>query len=71
MPHIIIRHSGDPLDRVRDIILPENLSYSEVELHSLYGNIMLQTSGGILLIYRGSNMLHWIVEGNIISYSQK
>jgi len=34
-PHIIIRHSSDPIDRVRNIPFPEHLSYSEIEFHPL------------------------------------
>ena len=67
-PHLVIKHAGDPLDRIRDIELPENLPYREVTFHSLDGNIMTETASGILLVYRGSRDIHWIVEGNIISY---
>ena len=69
--HLIIRHSGDPLDRTREIILPENLSYRDIEFHSLDGNIMIETDGGILFVYRGSHEIVWIVEGEIFSYASE
>jgi hypothetical protein len=68
--HLIIRHTGDPIDRERDIVLPSQLSYQDIELHTLSGNIVIQTTRGILFIYRGSNELKWLVEGEILSYSQ-
>lgn len=68
-PHIIIRHSSDPVDRVRDISFPEHLSYLEIEFHPLWGNLMIETPKWILLIYRGSHELQWIVEGEILSYT--
>ncbi|MBC7503472.1 hypothetical protein H7169_00680 [Candidatus Gracilibacteria bacterium] len=67
--HLIIKHSGDPIDRMRDIILPSNIDYSHFEFHSHDGNIMIETLGGLLFLYRGSRELVEIVEGNILSYS--
>ena len=66
--HLIVRHPGDPIDRERDIILPENLSYKDIEFHSLDGNIMIVTPNGILFIYRSANDIHWIVEWEILLY---
>ncbi len=67
---LITRHTGDPLDRGRDIILPSQLSYRNIKLHTLSGNMVIETSKGILFIYRGSSDLNWLVEGEILSYSQ-
>jgi hypothetical protein len=44
IPHLIIRHSGDPIDRTRDITLPNHVSYEDVRFHSLSGNIVIDTS---------------------------
>ena len=71
MPHLIIRHSGDPLDRTRDIILPESLTYTDIEFYSLDGNIVITTPRGILFVYRGSHEIVWIVEGEIFSYASE
>lgn len=68
-PHIIIRHFNDPVDRIRDIEFPEHLSYSEIRFHSLQGNLIIETPKWIILIYRGSHNLEWIVEGEILSYT--
>lgn len=68
-PHIIIRHFNDPVDRIRDIEFPEHLSYSEIKFHSLQGNLIIETPKWILLVYRGSHELQWIVEGEILSYT--
>ena len=64
-----MRHSGDPIDRERDIILPDTLSYKDISLHSLEGNIMMVTKNGILFVYRSGHTIQWIVEGDILSYS--
>jgi hypothetical protein len=69
--HLIIRHSGDPIDRTRDIILPNSLSYMDVVFHALDGNIMIETAGGILFVYRGSSELQWVVDGTILTYGRE
>jgi hypothetical protein len=66
--HLIVRHPGDPIDRERDIILPENLSYENIEFHSLDGNIMIVTPKVVLFVYRSGNIIHWITEWDIIMY---
>lgn len=67
--HLIVRHSGDPIDRMGDIILPSNLDYTDIEFHSQDGNIMIETLWGLLFLYRGSRELVWIIDGKILSYS--
>ncbi len=67
--HIIIKHLGDPLDRMRDIPFPEHLSYSDIEIHTLGGNILIQAPRGILFNYRGSKELQWIAEWDILSFT--
>ncbi len=68
-PHLIIRHAGDPVDRERSIELPENMSYKDIELHSIGWNIMIETTSGILLIYRWSHTYQWIVEWTILIFT--
>jgi hypothetical protein len=69
--HLIIRHTGDPTDRERDITLPSHLSYQNIRFHTLSDNIVIETSGGVLFIYRSSRELNWLVEGEILSYNQE
>ncbi len=65
--HLLIRHSSDTIERERDISLPENIDYSQIEFRSLAGNILITTKTTIFLIYRGSNEFHWILDGEILS----
>ena len=44
-------------------------SYTDIVFHSLDGNIMVVTKDGILFIYRSGHTVQWIVEGDIVSYS--
>ncbi|MBX9808857.1 hypothetical protein K2X92_00500 [Candidatus Gracilibacteria bacterium] len=67
---LIIRHIGDPIDRERIITLPSNLSYSDIEFAALDGNLIFKSPKGILFIYRGSHHYQWIVEGDIISFTE-
>jgi hypothetical protein len=67
--HLIIRHTGDPIDRERDIELPSNLSYVNIQFHSIDGNIMIESPLGILFVYRWSTSYQWIIEGSILNYS--
>ncbi|NRH20867.1 hypothetical protein HOO68_02385 [Candidatus Gracilibacteria bacterium] len=66
---LLIWRAGEPIERIQNIKFPGHLSYSNIEFHSIEGNIIIKTARGIILIYRGSNDIHWIVEGDILSYS--
>lgn len=67
---LIIRHIGDPIDRERIITLPSNLSYSDIEFAALDGNLIFKSPKWILFIYRGSHHYQWIVEWDIISFTE-
>jgi hypothetical protein len=67
--YIIIRHTGDPLDRARMIELAESIDIEHIIFHSLSGNLILETPNSILFIYRGSTELRWLIDGDILSYS--
>ena len=69
--HLLIWRSGEPVERIQDIRLPSHLSYSNIEFHSLEWKLIIKTARGIILIYRWSDDIHWIVEGDILSYSEK
>ena len=69
-PHLIVRHAGDPIDREKHLDLPNHIPYTDAKLHTLDGNIMIESMSGILLVYRGSNDYHWIVEWSILSYTE-
>ena len=69
--HLLIWRSGEPVERIQDIRFPSHLSYANIEFHSLEWNLIIKTARGIILIYRWSDDIHWIVEGDILSYSEK
>jgi hypothetical protein len=43
----------------------------DVVFHALDGNIMIETAGGILFVYRGSSELQWVVDGTILTYGRE
>jgi hypothetical protein len=67
--YIIIRHTGDPIDRDRIIELPIDIDITHIRFHTLLGNLILENPKSILFIYRGSTELRWLIDGEILGYS--